>query len=112
MRSAFETHNRVTNRERSSLQSAMDVQRVMTRSVKPSPHNARTHSKKQIQQIANSIVKFGWTYPLLVDEQWNIIAGHGRHLAALELGLKNVPVIVMSGLSETEKRALALADNK
>ena len=74
--------------------------------------NARTHSKKQVNQIANSIVGFGWTYPILIDEHGNIIAGVGRYLAAQQLGLRKVPVIVMTGLSDAEKRALALADNK
>lgn len=80
--------------------------------LKPSPRNARTHSKKQVRQIANSIVRFKWTYPILIDEDEFIIAGHGRYLAALELGLKQVPVIIMTGLNDAEKRALALADNK
>jgi DNA modification methylase len=80
--------------------------------LRPSERNARTHSKKQIKQIAASIFRFGWTYPILVDENYVIIAGHGREKAAETLGLKEVPVLVMSGLSEAEKRALALADNK
>jgi len=82
------------------------------RNLRASKRNARTHSKKQIRQIADSILRFQWTYPILADETGEIICGHGRWLAALELGLKNVPVIVMSGLSDAEKRALALADNK
>jgi DNA modification methylase len=81
-------------------------------SLRPSRRNPRTHSKKQVRQIANSILRFRWTYPILVDEQYGIIAGHGRYLAASELGLKQVPVIVVTGLSEPEMRALALADNK
>jgi DNA modification methylase len=80
--------------------------------LKPNKRNARTHSKKQIQQIANSILRFGWTYPTLIDQDGNLIAGFGRYKAAQLLGLQEIPVIVMSGLSETEKRALALADNK
>jgi DNA modification methylase len=72
----------------------------------------RTHSKKQIKQIANSIVAFGWTYPILVDEQDNVIAGVGRYLAAKQLRIENVPVIAVTELSSAEKRALALADNK
>jgi hypothetical protein len=82
------------------------------RNLKPSTSNARTHSKKQVNQIANSMVAFGWTYPILIDEHGNIIAGVGRYLAAQQLGPKKVPVIVMRGLSAVEKRALALADNK
>jgi DNA modification methylase len=82
------------------------------RNLRANKRNARTHSKKQIRQIANSILRFKWTYPILADENGEIICGHGRWQAALVLGLKTVPVIVMSGLSDAEKRALALADNK
>jgi DNA modification methylase len=80
--------------------------------LRPNPRNARTHSKKQLRQIANSIERFGWTYPLLVDESGTILAGHGRFLAAQLLGLNEVPVITVSHLSEAKKRALVLADNK
>jgi DNA modification methylase len=80
--------------------------------LKPPRRNARTHSKKQFHQIANSILRFGWTYPILTDENKRIIAGFGRFKAAEQLGLRNVPVIVMTGLNDAEKRALALADNK
>jgi ParB-like chromosome segregation protein Spo0J len=80
--------------------------------LKPPRRNARTHSKKQIGQIAGSIQRFGWTYPILVDENHEIIAGFGRWKAGGHLGLKEVPVIIMTGLSDVEKRALALADNK
>src|SRR4051812_11135982 len=73
---------------------------------------ARTHSKKQIQQIARSIQRFGWTFPILTDERGYIVAGVGRYRAAESLDISDVPVIVISGLSEVEKRALALADNK
>jgi len=94
----------------------MPAPRVVTmasvRKLKPNKRNARTHSKKQIRQIANSILRFGWTYPVLIDENGNVIAGHGRLSAAGLLGLRDVPVIVMTGLTEAEKRALALADNK
>jgi DNA modification methylase len=80
--------------------------------LRPSTRNARTHSKKQIGQIANSIRRFGWTYPILTDQHHEIIAGFGRYKAAEHLGLNEVPVVVMTGLNEVEKRALALADNK
>jgi ParB-like chromosome segregation protein Spo0J len=74
--------------------------------------NCRTHSKKQVRQIANSIRRFGWTYPILTDENNIILAGHGRYDAALQLGLREVPIIELSGLKDAEKRALALADNQ
>ena len=82
------------------------------RKLKSAKRNAHIHSKKQIRQIVNSIKRFGWTYPILVDEDNNVIAGHGRLQASLLLGLREVPVIVMTGLTELEIRALALADNK
>lgn len=81
-------------------------------SLKRAKKNARTHSKKQIKQVANSILRYGWTYPILADEDGRIIAGHARCEAAKQLSLKDVPVLVMRGLSDAEKRALALADNK
>ena len=74
--------------------------------------NARTHSKKQIRQIADSIDAFGFVVPILIDEGGVIIAGHGRYAAAVLLGLDKVPVIRVGGLSEAKRRALALADNK
>ena len=80
--------------------------------LKPDPRNARTHSKKQIDQIAASIREFGFTNPILADEAAMVIAGHGRLLAAKHLGLTCVPVITLPHLSEVQKRALRLADNK
>jgi DNA modification methylase len=89
-----------------------DITLLPVRNLRANRRNARTHPKRQIKQIADSIRRFGWTYPILADENGTILAGHGRYLAALELGLPNVPVMTLSDLSETEKRALALADNK
>ena len=59
--------------------------------------NTRTHSKNQLRQIAESIKRFGWTYPILIDDDGNVIAGHGRSRAAELLGLREVPVITMTG---------------
>jgi ParB/Sulfiredoxin domain len=78
----------------------------------PSPRNARTHSPAQVAEIASSIRAFGFANPILVGEEGDIIAGHGRLAAAQQLGLVDVPVIVLSGLSEAEKRQLLLADNR
>lgn len=91
-----------------------NLQIVMTPvdKLRPTNRNPRTHSNRQIQQIADSIRQFGWTSPIVVDESGKIIAGHGRFAASLDLRLRRVPTIVVSGLSEGEKRALALADNK
>lgn len=78
----------------------------------PSPRNARTHSRKQIRQIADSIERFGFTNPVLVDDDNLIIAGHGRVEAARLLGLTSVPTITLSHMSPAEQRAYMLADNK
>jgi ParB-like chromosome segregation protein Spo0J len=78
----------------------------------PYARNARTHSDDQIAQIAASIVEFGFNNPVLVDTNAGIIAGHGRLLAARKLRLEHVPVVVLDHLSETQKRAYILADNR
>jgi DNA modification methylase len=80
--------------------------------LKPYSRNARTHSKKQIKQIAASISRFGFTNPVLISDDGEIIAGHGRVEAAKSLGWKAVPTLALSHLSETERRAYVLADNK
>jgi len=78
----------------------------------PYARNARTHSDDQIAQIAASIVEFGFNNPVLVDSNAGIIAGHGRLLAARKLRLEHVPVVVLDHLTETQKRAYILADNR
>ncbi|UUR08134.1 site-specific DNA-methyltransferase [Sphingomonas glaciei] len=83
-----------------------------TSSLQPDPRNARTHPKRQIMQLVQSIEQFGFTNPVLVDEAGVLIAGHGRLRAAKELELREVPTITLEGLSEAEKKALRLADNK
>ena len=80
--------------------------------LRPYPNNARTHSKKQVRQIANSIAKFGFCNPVLIDYDRQIIAGHGRVEAAKLLGIDAVPTYRLSHLSEADKRAYILADNK
>ncbi len=81
-------------------------------SLRPYARNARTHSRKQVRQIAASIERFGFTNPVLISDDGEIIAGHGRVEAAKLLGWKTVPTIALSHLSETERRAYVLADNK
>jgi DNA modification methylase len=88
------------------------IQQAPIGKLRPNKRNARTHSKKQIRQLADSILRFGWTCPILTDEDGVILTGHGRYQAALLLDLQDVPVIVVAGLGHAEKRALALADNK
>jgi DNA modification methylase len=78
----------------------------------PDPRNARTHPKRQIDQLKASIEAFGFTNPILADPDGHIIAGHGRLQAARAMGISEVPTIILSGLSEIQKRALRIADNK
>jgi DNA modification methylase len=78
----------------------------------PYVRNSRTHSDAQIAQIAASIKEFGWTNPILVDAENGIIAGHGRLMAARKLGYKEVPVIELKDMTETQKRAYVIADNQ
>lgn len=78
----------------------------------PFARNARTHDQAQIGQIAASIREWGWTQPIIVDESGGILAGHGRLLAAIHLGLDEVPCVVASGWSEAKRRAYIIADNR
>jgi DNA modification methylase len=95
---AMKTVNKLVERDVSSL--------------RPYARNSRTHSKKQIKQIAASIERFGFTNPVLISDDGEIIAGHGRVEAAKLLGIKSVPTVALSHLSEAERRAYVLADNK
>lgn len=78
----------------------------------PYSNNPRTHTKKQIRQIARSIERFGWTNPILIDAENGVIAGHGRLEAAKQLGMSEVPVLRLDHMSEAEKQAYIIADNK
>lgn len=91
---------------------ADQVERWPLDKLTPYARNARTHSDAQVAQIAASIKEWGWTIPVLVDEEGLIIAGHGRVLAARKLKFTDVPVMVARGWSEAQKRAYTLADNK
>ena len=90
----------------------MKIEQVAVESLIPYARNSRTHSDDQVAQIAASIKEFGWTNPILIDGESGIIAGHGRLLAARKLGMKEVPVIQLSGMTDTQKRAYIIADNK
>ncbi|SEM20053.1 DNA modification methylase [Roseovarius azorensis] len=89
-----------------------NIERIAISDLRPWARNARTHSKKQIRQIANSIETFGFTNPVLIDGTRTILAGHGRVEAAKLLGLGEVPCLRLDYMSEVEKRAYVLADNK
>ena len=85
----------------------VDIKRL-----KPYEKNARTHSEEQVERIANSIQEFGFINPVLIDSEYGIIAGHGRVLGAKKLGMKEVPCLFVEDLTEAQKRAYIIADNK
>jgi ParB-like chromosome segregation protein Spo0J len=90
----------------------MEIKYLPIDALVPYSRNPRTHSEDQIAQIAASIREFGFTNPILIDGKNGIIAGHGRFAAAKELGLDQVPCIDLSHLTEEQRRALVIADNK
>jgi DNA modification methylase len=90
----------------------LKVEYIPTSELIPYARNARTHSAEQVAQIAASITEFGFVNPVLVGEDFCVIAGHGRLLAASRLGMESVPVIKLGHLSQTQRRALVIADNR
>jgi ParB-like chromosome segregation protein Spo0J len=91
---------------------ADNVERRTISGLIPYANNARTHSETQVAQIAASMREWGWTNPILVDEQGTIIAGHGRVMAAQKLGYTEAPVMVAKGWSKAQMKAYVLADNQ
>jgi ParB-like chromosome segregation protein Spo0J len=92
--------------------SKLEIRYVSPDGLRPYTGNARTHSKKQIRQIADSIERFGFANPVLVSQDGEIIAGHGRLAAAKLLSLASVPVVVLADMTEADRRAYVMADNK
>jgi DNA modification methylase len=90
----------------------LEVTYLRTTSLKPDPRNPRVHSDKQVRQIAQSIESFGFNVPLLIDDQQKVIAGHGRLLAACKMGWDKVPAIKLSHLTESQRMAFLIADNR
>ncbi|CAB4152533.1 ParB/Sulfiredoxin [uncultured Caudovirales phage] len=90
----------------------MKIETLQTTTLIPYARNTRTHSEAQIAQIAGSIREFGFTNPILIDAENGIIAGHGRVMAAQKLGLDKVPCIRLGHLTDTQRRAYIIADNK
>lgn len=88
------------------------IENVEVRKLVPYANNAKIHGKKQLEKLKDSISEFGFLTPCLIDQDYNIIAGHGRVLAAKELKIKNVPCVFVEGLSEQQRRAYILADNR
>jgi DNA modification methylase len=109
---ASPTNKQETNRMNPRNSVELKIDPIKTTDLKANSRNARTHSKKQVAAIAESIKAFGFTNPILIDDDGVILAGHGRFAAAKVLGLDQVPAIRLSELSEPQKRAYVLADNK
>ena len=90
----------------------MQVEQLKVEDLIPYVNNSRTHSDEQVTQVASSIKEFGFTNPILIDGEGGIIAGHGRLMAAKKLGLNKVPCIRLDYLTETQRKAYVIADNK
>jgi ParB family transcriptional regulator, chromosome partitioning protein len=90
----------------------LSIEYISTGLLVPYINNSRTHSQQQVQQVASSIKEFGFTNPILIDDGGGVIAGHGRLLAAQMLGLDEVPTITLEGLTEAQRKAYVIADNK
>jgi len=90
----------------------LEVTYVATTDLIPYANNPRTHSDQQVAQVAASIQEFGFNNPILIDEHNSIIAGHGRLAAAQKLNMNTVPTILLEGLSEAQRKAYVIADNK
>ncbi len=103
---------KATQRANGKSNPADKVEQWAIERLTPYARNSRTHSDAQVAQLAASIREWGWTTPVLVDDAGGIIAGHGRVLAARQLGMTTVPVVVAEGWSDAKKRAYVIADNK
>lgn len=90
----------------------MQIEHIVVDELIPHGNNSRTHSAEQVEQIIASIREFGFTNPVLVDDFGQIVAGHGRVLAAQKMGLSTVPCLRLEGLTEAQIRAYVIADNK
>jgi DNA modification methylase len=103
---------KISNHSPAQLNVDIQIERWTIERLIPRVNNPRTHSREQVAQIAASIREFGWTNPVLVDEDDRILAGHARVLAAKKIRMEEVPVIVLRHLSDAQKRALVIADNQ
>ena len=90
----------------------MQIEQLKVGDLIPYVNNSRTHSDEQVTQVASSIKEFGFTNPILIDDDGGIIAGHGRLMAAKKLGLVEVPCIRLGHLSEAQRKAYVIADNQ
>lgn len=90
----------------------MEIVNKLTNELSGYERNSREHPPEQIAQICASISEFGFTNPVLINSNNRIIAGHGRHIAALEIGLETIPCIILDGLTDAQEKAYIIADNK
>ena len=90
----------------------MEISLVNVKNLRENPENAKIHNDEQVEQIVKSIKEFGFNDPIACDEEYTIIEGHGRYLAALEMGLEVVPVIFLTGLNDEQKSAYMLVHNQ
>ncbi len=102
----------MSSQSQSFRRQPLSIDYVSIERLKPDPKNARQHTAKQIRQIAQSIESFGFNVPVLIDRDLNVIAGHGRLLACKRLGWSEVPTISLEHLSESQRRAFTIADNR
>src|SRR5438067_432189 len=105
-----DTHTTVADIAR--LVGATKIETLSVSSLRPNPRNARRHSERQIAQLMASVSRFAVLVPIPIDEDRTVLAGHGRLLAATRLGLTEVPTVRVAHLTDLEKRAYALADNR
>jgi len=94
------------------MASIAKVEQVDLNTLKPYEHNAKVHTAEQIDKLIASIEEFGFLNPCLIDKDYNIIAGHGRVMAAKEMGMDKVPCVFVEGLSDAQRKAYLLADNR
>lgn len=90
----------------------MKIEHRQLNELNPDTNNSRVHGEEQIQQLANSIKEFGFTNPIIIDEDNSVLAGHGRLKAAAIAGIDKVPTLKLAGLSDVQKRAYIITDNK
>lgn len=94
------------------MASITEIKRVKLSDIRPYERNAKIHGPEQIEKLKKSITEFGFVNPCLIDREYNLIAGHGRVMAAESLGMEDVPCVFVEGLTVAQRRAYILADNK
>ena len=104
-----------TETEADDIKPIKAVNKIVNKAVNeliPYDRNPRVHPDSQIKQLQNSIREWGWTMPILIDEESNVVAGHGRLFAAQDMGISEVPCVVATGWTEEQRKGYVIADNK